>query len=432
MEFKKINKLENFKSFSCKLPSSKSITQRVFLCASLSKDESRILNPLQSEDTQLLKEALKLVGNEIEEKGEEVIIKGRGIPFLCGKSAYLGNNGTGSRFFLAYASLGEGDFVEIIGKPRLYERPVSPLVSALRSLGAQIDCLDKEGHFPVRVKAGRVRGGELGIPGNISSQFISALLLIAPLLSGGLRLKVEGELISSSYVNMTIKIMKIFGACVKEDKNGFVVEEGSYSGAEYEVEADASSASYFLAIPLVLGEGEVLIENYDSKTPQGDVKFLDYIREMGAEVEVFEPIGVKVKFQGRPKAVEIDLGDTPDLFPTMCILGAVAEGTTVLKGAPHLRYKETDRIKAMVKELNKLGVVARELPDGAEIEGTTKFLPAKISTYDDHRIAMSFAILGLKTGGLEIENPECVAKSFPEFWSYFEALYGGKNSINRI
>jgi 3-phosphoshikimate 1-carboxyvinyltransferase len=218
--------------------------------------------------------------------------------------------------------------------------------------------------------------------------------------------------------------MKTYGVEVEFFENKFKVLPSFYRPISYEVEADASTASYFLAIPLVLGRGEIIIENYNAFSKQGDVKFLEYIKKMGAKIEILNPLGVKVSFEGILQGIEIDLSDTPDLFPTLCILGAVAEGKTVLKGAPHLRYKETDRIKAMITELRKLGVKVEELPDGAIIEGTKEFKSAIINTYDDHRIAMSFAILGLKKEGIKIENPECVVKSFPEFWKYIEKLYG--------
>ncbi len=426
MNYKEIKALKFFKKAILKLPSSKSLTQRALICASLADGTSEVINPLISEDTFLLKQALQETGVEIKEKNEKWIIKGIFPPLLQEKRIYLGNNGTGSRFFLAFSTLGKGSYIEIYGKSRLHERPVAPLIQALKELSAQIECLEKEGYFPVKVKESKLISKKLNILGNISSQFISALILIAPYLPEGLELEIEKELISKSYVGMTLNVMKAFGIEVvtDEDLKYFKVPVGSYKAINYEIEADASSASYFLALPLILGKGEIIVENYNANSKQGDVKFLEYIKKMGAEIEVLNPLGVKVKFEGIPKGAEIDLKDTPDLFPTMCVLGAVAEEKTILKGAPHLRYKETDRIKAMVTELRKLGIKAEELPDGAIIEGAKSFKPAFINTYDDHRIAMSFAILGLKTGNLNIENPECVAKSFPDFWNYIEKLYG--------
>ncbi|PMP98117.1 MAG: 3-phosphoshikimate 1-carboxyvinyltransferase, partial [Thermodesulfobacterium geofontis] len=351
-------------------------------------------------------------------------VEGKYPPLLLGKKIYLGNNGTGARFLTALASLGKGSYVEIYGKPRLHERPMGLLIESLKKLSANIECLEKEGFLPIRIKESILVSRDIFLPGNISSQFISALLLIGPYLPKGLKLIIEGEVLSKAYIDLTLDVMKSFGVEVKFFENIFEVSKSNYVATVYEVEADASTASYFLAIPLILSKGEIIIKNYNPCSKQGDVKFLDYIKKMGAEIEILKPLGIKVKFEGVPKGIEVDLGDTPDLFPTMCILGAVAEGKTILKGAPHLRYKETDRIKAMVTELKKLGVKAEELPDGAIIEGTREFKKGIIiNTYDDHRIAMSFAILGLKTGGIKIKSPECVAKSFPEFWDYIEKLY---------
>jgi 3-phosphoshikimate 1-carboxyvinyltransferase len=419
---KEIKPVKDFNKIKIKLPSSKSLTQRALLCASLSEGESLILNPLKSEDTELLKEALVKTGVKIKENEKGWNVIGIKKPLLNKEEAHLGNNGTGSRFFLAYASLGKGDWIDITGKPRLYERPVKPLVEALRKLGANIEFLKNQNFFPVRVKEGKIISQKIKIPGDVSSQFISALLLIAPLLPDGLELYIEKKLISASYVDMTLEVMKHFGIKVKKENGFFKVNPGRYTACKIEIEADASSASYFLAIPLLLGRGEVYIENYNPFSKQGDVKFLSYIEKLGAKVEKFEPLGVKVSFEGIPEGGEFNLEDTPDLFPTMCILGAISKGETILRGAPHLRYKETDRIKAMVEELKKLGVEIEELPDGAKIKGTQNLKKALIKTYDDHRIAMSFAILGLKNG-LKIENPECVKKSFPEFWEYLEKIY---------
>jgi len=423
LKYKKILPLKDFNKISLKLPSSKSLTQRALICSSLATGNSKIINPLISEDTLLLKSALSKLGTNFKdiEKGWEV--EGIFPPKLEKEKIYLGNNGTGARFFLALSCLGKGDYIEIYGKPRLHERPMAPLISALRELSAKIECQEKEGFFPVKVIASELKSKKVNLPGNVSSQFISALLLIAPYLPKGIELEIQGEFLSQAYVNLTVETMKAFGAKIEIDDKKYKVYPGSYIPTVYEVEADASSASYFLAIPLILGKGEIIIENYNINSYQGDTKFLEFIKKMGAEVEAFSPIGVKVKFSGIPQSQEFDLKDTPDLFPTMCILGAVANGKTVLKGAPHLRFKETDRIKAMATELEKLGVKTKELPDGLIIEGTDRFKEAEIETYDDHRIAMSFAILGLKTGGIIIKNPDCVKKSFPNFWEYLEKLY---------
>ena len=433
MEKKIVNPLSNFKEASFSLPSSKSLTQRAFICASLAKGTSLIKNPLLSEDPLLLKSALETTGVKFREiNSSSLEIEGiAGRPKLSGAKVYLGNNGTGARFFLAYSSLGQGSWIELYGKERLHERPMAPLINSLRKLGARLECLEKEGYFPIKLYEGTLTSAEISLPGYISSQFISALLLIGCYLPSGLKIEIEGELLSKSYVEMTCEVMEKFGIKIEQRERQYFVPRGEYSAISYEVPADASSASYFLAIPMVLGKGRVTIQNFDYQSKQADAVFLDFIKEMGAFVRPIYPLGIEVFFEGRPKALTFNLKDCPDLFPTMAILGAVAEGRTVLYGAPHLRYKETDRIKAVARELAKLGVRVEELADGLVIYGKEQFKQALINTYDDHRIAMAFAILALKAGPLEIENPQCVAKSLPNFWELLETLYE-KDSANRI
>ncbi|MCS7198966.1 MAG: 3-phosphoshikimate 1-carboxyvinyltransferase [Caldimicrobium sp.] len=424
MDKRIVEPLKIFNQIELILPSSKSLTQRALICASLARGKSLILNPLQSEDPLLLKEALEKTGVLIEKKEGHFEVKGiGGRPELRGNRVYLGNNGTGARFFLALSALGEGEWVELYGKERLHERPMFPLINALRKLSAKIECLEKEGHLPVRIYPSTLKSSPITLPGNVSSQFISALLLIGPYLPEGLYLRIEGELFSKSYIDMTIEVMDKFGVEVECKEDEYRVKRQNYKPTEYEVPADASSSSYFLALPLVLGRGKVIIKNYDYLTKQGDVVFLDFLKEMGAEIRRLEPLGVEVSFEGRPKGGRFNLRDYPDLFPTMAILGALSNGETILYGAPHLRYKETDRIKAMATELTKVGVSVEELPDGLKILGSDSFKTAEINTYDDHRIAMAFAILALRIGPLVLENPSCVEKSFPTFWELLDRLY---------
>ncbi len=304
MEIKLVNPLKDFEYFSLKLPSSKSLTQRAYICSALSRGESFIKNPSKSEDPELLKRALELTGVIFEEKENGYLIKGiSGEPKLNRERVYLGNNGTGARFFLAYATLGKGDWIELYGKERLHERPMEALISALRNLSAKIECLEKEGFFPVRIYESSLKSVRVCLPGHISSQFISALLLIGPYLPSGVEIEVEGELFSKSYIEMTCEVMKHFGICPKESEGVFSVSQGFYQGKMYEVPADASSASYFFAIPLILGKGKVFVENFDGKTKQADAIFLEFAKEFGAEVRIFEPLGVEIAFEGRPKGL---------------------------------------------------------------------------------------------------------------------------------
>ncbi|MGC9109445.1 MAG: 3-phosphoshikimate 1-carboxyvinyltransferase [Caldimicrobium sp.] len=424
MEIKIVNPLKDFKELSLRLPSSKSLTQRAYLCSALAQGECLVKNPLRSEDPELLIKALEATGVIFEEKEEGYLVKGvSGTPVLSKERVFFGNNGTGARFFLAYACLGKGEWIELYGKDRLHERPMEALIQALRGLSAKIECLKKEGYLPVRIYESSLKSGRVELPGHISSQFISALLLIGPYLPQGIEIEIKGELFSKSYIEMTCEVMRHFGISPEESDGLLRVSPGAYQGRVYEVPADASSASYFLAIPLILGRGRIRIENFDGKTKQADAVFLEFAKAFGAEVKVYEPLGVELSFEGRPKALSLNIRDCPDLFPTLAVIGAVSEGRTVLYGAPHLRYKETDRIKAMAKELSKLGVKVEEIPDGLIIYRGESFNPAQIETYDDHRIAMAFAVLGLRVGPLKIENPGCVAKSFPEFWELFEKIY---------
>lgn len=422
MEKKEIKPLNSSIAIKLRLPGSKSLTQRALLCAALAKGESVIKNPLISEDTELLSEALRSSGCGLERRDGSFVVSGVSVePVFSGEEIFFGNNGTGSRFFLAYAALSRNGEAVLYGKPRLHERPMGPLITALRSLGAKVECLSREGYLPARVSPGRLSGGRITLPATQSSQYISALLLIGPYLPGGLELEIEGQMVSTPYVELTLSVMSAFGAEVEKISGGFRVSEGGYRARIYEVEGDASSASYFLVLPALLG-GSVEVENLSPDSPQADTLLLKILSESGGRVERAGQ-GVKVEFSTPPRAFEVDLREAPDLFPTLCVLAAVAEGQSRIYGAPHLRYKECDRIAAMATELSKTGVKVRELPDGIEIEGGRELHGAEIETYDDHRIAMSFAVLGLKVPGMVIRNPACVAKSFPEFWEYLRKVY---------
>ena len=422
MEGREIKPLNRPVEMKVRLPGSKSLTQRALICAALAEGESELRNPLFSEDTELLSGALQASGCRLERRDGTLVISGvSGRPIFSGNEIFFGNNGTGSRFFLAYAVLSQGGEALLYGKPRLHERPMGPLITALRSLGARIECLAREGYLPARVSPGRLSGGRITLSATQSSQFVSALLLIGPYLPGGLELEIEGRMVSAPYVELTLSVMAAFGAEVERTLGGFRVREGGYRARTYEVEGDASGASYFLILPALLG-GAVEVENLSPDSPQADILLLQILSQTGGRIERVGQ-GVRVEFSLPPRAFEVDLREAPDLFPTLCVLAAVAEGRSRIYGAPHLRYKECDRISAMATELSKIGVRVKELPDGIEIEGGRELRGAEIETYEDHRVAMSFAVLGLKVPGLVIRNPACVVKSFPQFWEYLDRVY---------
>ncbi len=421
MEKRAVRPLQGPVNLRLRLPGSKSLTQRALLCAALARGTSRIRNPLLSEDTLLLARALEISGVGIERRSGEILLTGTGgQPAFSGERIFFGNNGTGSRFFLAYASLTGAGEALIYGKPRLHERPMGPLLEALRALGARLYCTEREGYLPVRVSPGDLRGGRVELSAEKSSQFVSALLLIGPYLPGGLKIELRGEMVSTPYVDLTCRVMEDFGVRVEREEKGFRVPEAQYQAREYEVEGDASSASYFLILPALLG-GSVTVENLPLSSVQADTLLLRLLADIGGRVESAGE-GVRVSFSSPPRGFEVNLKEAPDLFPTLCVLAAFAEGPSRIFGAPHLRYKECDRISAMATELARCGARVRELPDGIEIQGGAPLTGAEIETYDDHRIAMAFAVLGLRVPDIVIRNPSCVSKSFPEFWDYLEKV----------
>ncbi len=408
---------------SVRVPGSKSITQRAMLCAALASGQSVLEGALRSEDPELLARALQATGVQIQQTEKGMVIQGvAGRPKLSGQEIFMGNNGTGTRFFLAFAALGRGSHLVLTGTDRLCERPVAPLIEALLSWKARIFYLAKEGFLPVKIQGGGLSGGEVSLSVAKSSQFLSALLLVGPYTDTQAEIHLVSPLVSRPYVDLTITVMRAFGAQVEEEDNIFRVAQKPYQGRVYEVEGDASSASYFLAAAALVG-GRVTVENLPKNSLQGDAAFAGLLSRMGCKVVYERGVTVERPPEVSLRAIDVNMGRYPDLVPTLAIVAAKAKGKTFIRGVPHLRYKETDRLRAVAVELRKCGVNVEELEDGLIIEGTERLFSAEIETYDDHRIAMAFAILGLVTPGIVIRNPDCVAKSFPDFWKVFSSLY---------
>ncbi|MDP2046105.1 MAG: 3-phosphoshikimate 1-carboxyvinyltransferase [Deltaproteobacteria bacterium] len=417
-QLKKI-KLQNRVEATLTLPGSKSYTHRALMAAALAGGESVLTNALAAEDTELTAAALKQLGAGIDWQGTTIRVTGRAGRWLpAALPIYLGNSGTSMRFLTALAALGEGEYL-LTGTERLCQRPLGELLEALRQAGVQAVSERGDGCPPVRVTGG-LTGGRTQLSGAISSQYLSALLFIGPLAPAGLEINITGELVSRPYVDLTLEVLGNFGiSYYREGYRYFELPGGqSYLPREYEIEADASSASYFWAAAAVTG-GRVTITNLDLTSSQGDAAFPEVLGRMGCAVES-SPAGLTV--QGGPlQGVTVDMATMPDLVPTLAVLAAFAAGDTVITGVAHLRHKESDRLHAVATELGKLGIEARETPDGLVIRGGTP-KGAVIHTYNDHRIAMSFAVAGLKIPGVAIEDPECVAKSFPDFWQFFKQL----------
>ncbi|MBA4396464.1 MAG: 3-phosphoshikimate 1-carboxyvinyltransferase [Syntrophus sp. (in: bacteria)] len=404
------------------VPGSKSYTQRALVTAALAAGTSRLCNVLFSEDTRYLMTALGDLGAGIRVEGHDLIVAGTGGRIAAPKKElFVGNNGTALRFLTALASLGTGTTV-VTGEPRLCERPLSPLIEALDSLGVTVHTSDGNGYPPVRIEASGIRGGQVAFRDAESSQYISALLLSAPYAGGDVTVRLEGRTVSQPYIDMTIEVMRAFGAMVTCDGDRYYRVPGRqcYLGREYAVDGDASSASYFF-LAAALCRGAVTVMNMNPKSRQGDLRLLYFLEQLGCSVRRGES-WIEVTGHKLPEGEHyFDMGDMPDMAPTMAVLAAFRPGRTVIGNCAHLRIKESDRIASLVTELNRIGVGAREMPDGLVIDGGRP-RGAQIETYNDHRIAMSFAVAGLAAPGMKIVNEQCVNKSFPGFWDALERL----------
>ncbi len=405
------------------VPGSKSITQRALVTSSLAVGDSILESPLDSDDTRLLRNALRMLGVEIQDDSEAWTIHGTaGRLRQPEREIFMGNNGTGMRFLMSLAALVHGTTI-LTGSSRMEERPAGPLLAALNELGVEAVSIKGTNCPPVRITSRGLSGGTVHLSASISSQFLSSLLLASPCASRSVTIILDGKLVSRPYVDITRKVMEDFGVVIREEDDTFFVPCTAYQGRGYQVEADASSASYFLAAAAVTGMA-VRIRNLPANPIQGDAYFADILAEMGCRVERNEK-GTLVQGpeNGNLQAVDIDMGMWPDIVPTLAVTAAFAQGTTRITNAAHLRVKETDRIKAVVTELNRLGIEASELKDGLTVKGNSRNMtPAVIHTYDDHRIAMSFAVAGLRIDGIRFDDDSVVAKSFPDFWQRWDKL----------
>ncbi len=411
---------------SVTVPGSKSLTQRALIAAALATGPSRLRHPLASEDTRYTMEALRAMGVACDDTNpEEWLIHGTGGKIAVpDREIFLGNNGTATRFLTSLAALGQGEF-RISGSERMRERPISPLMEALSGWGVDIVSEEANGCPPLRIRAGGLAGGQTILPEGKSSQYLSSLLLVAPYAREETEIEVRGEVLSKPYVLMTLSVMADFGVCAEASPTLalFRVPRGSYQPRDYTIESDVSGASYFWGAAAITG-GRVRVEKVSPLSLQGDIRLLPCLARMGCRVEQVGD-GILVAGTENLCGIRVDMGDMPDVAPTLAVVAAFAEGDTVIENIAHLRIKECDRIAAVVMELRKLGAEVEEKEDGMVIHGRRggeNLHGARIHTYQDHRIAMSFAMAGLRLPGVEIEGPECVAKSFPDFWERVCAL----------
>lgn len=412
------------------LPGSKSLSNRALLLAALSHGVTEIRNLLDSDDIRHMLNALSALGVDfsLSEDKTVCIIRGNGGAFNSEMPVelFLGNAGTAMRPLCAALCLGNGEYT-LTGEPRMEERPIDALLVALREAGCKVECLKNEGYPPVKITAAGMRGGKINIDGSISSQFLTALLMAAPLASEDSEIRITGELVSKPYILITLDIMMKFGVEVEHDDFKVFRIKGrqNYQAPEvFMVEGDASSASYFMAAAAIQG-GEVKVTGIGKSSVQGDVQFANVLEDMGAKVEWGDDyISVKA---GKLKGVDQDMNHIPDAAMTIATTALFAEGRTVIRNIYNWRVKETDRLFAMATELRKLGVDVVEGDDYIEIMpiAIDELKLAEIDTYDDHRIAMCFSLVALSNTPVIINDPGCTAKTFPDYFEKFASICSG-------
>ncbi len=406
------------------LPGSKSITNRALVCAALAEGESVLRGALRADDTEAMLHGLGALGIAVDPNWDRHAVRVRGCAGrppaeLAVIDARM--SGTTARFLLPLAAMGRGTR-RVDGAQRLRERPMGPALDALRSLGAEVQAIGAPAQLPVELTGGTLLGGSIAVAGEVSSQFLSGLLLSGPAMPLGLNVRLTTELVSRPYVDMTLAVMAAFGVDADHpDQDTWTVAPGTYRGTEYDIEPDATAASYVFAAAVIAG-GRVQVEGLGTSSLQGDLAFAGLLREMGADVEQTAQ-RTTVRATGALRGIEADLSQISDTAQTLAVVAAFADSPTRVRGIGFIRGKETDRIAAVVTELQRAGIDASEEVDGFVVR-PGPLRPAVIQTYGDHRMAMAFALLGLRAPGIEIADPQCVAKTFPDYWSMLERLRG--------
>jgi 3-phosphoshikimate 1-carboxyvinyltransferase len=405
-----------------RVPGSKSLTNRALMIAALASGTTRLTNALFSDDSRYFAKALQTLGFDVQmdEVNHEMIVKGLGgiIPAPEAK-LFIGNAGTAARFLCAFLTLGNGEYI-LDGEPRMRERPLGDLIDSLMQLGAKLRATNN--CPPVKITASGLPGGRTTVTGDISSQFLSAILMVAPYAQNPIKITLATGLNSKPYVDMTIAMMKDFGVEVeRQGYSEFTIHPVLYAPrSTYSIESDASAASYFFAAPAICG-GTVRVENIFRKSVQGDIAFLDVLKQMDCQIREDENF-IEVTGSKSLIGVDVDMRDIPDTAQTLAVVAPFASSPTRIRGIASARVKETDRVHATCSELSRLGVRVEEHADGMTIHPCAKMHPANIQTYNDHRMAMSFSLIGLRSGGVTIENPSCVSKTFPSFFEVLETL----------
>lgn len=402
-------------------PGSKSLTNRALIIAALAPGQSVLSGVLDSQDTRVMIDSLQRLGLQVRHDARSCTVEitgcGGHIP-NSNADLWLENSGTSIRFLTAMCAVGHGTY-RLDGNERMRERPIGELVSGLQQLGVDLECELGTNCPPVVVRASGLNGGVTRVPGSVSSQFLSALLMAAPAANGPLDIQIEGQLVSEPYIDMTMGVMAKFGVQVQTPETGlFRIQPQSYKPNQYQIEPDASAASYFFALAAITG-GEITVEGLSRWSLQGDIHFVEALEQMGCDIR-YEQDSVTVR--GKPlKGIDIDMNAISDTAQTLAVVAPFALGPTRIYNVKHMRFKETDRVTALVTELRRLGLQVDEAEDGLTIHPGA-MNPATIATYNDHRMAMSFALIGVRTPGICISDPGCTAKTYPKFFDDLNGL----------
>ena len=408
------------------VPGSKSLSNRALLLAALAEGETELTNLLDSEDIEHMLNALTKLGvsYRLSEDKTQCVVQGNGGAFNVAEplELFLGNAGTAMRPLCAALAASNVDTV-LTGEPRMEERPIGDLVDALREADAEVTYLKNEGFPPLQIKGKTLNGGEMSVDGSVSSQFLTALLMAAPLFSGDVTIRIKGELVSKPYIDITLDTMAKLGVTVENDNYQTFTVSGDakyIAPGKFMVEGDASSASYFLAAGAIKG-GKVRVTGIGQNSIQGDIRFADVLEAMGSTVVWHDEY---VEITGAPlKGVNMDMNHIPDAAMTIATTALFAEGPTTMTNIYNWRVKETDRLAAMATELQKLGAKVEEGHDYIKVWPTDSLKHAEIDTYNDHRIAMCFSLVALSDTPVTINDPGCTRKTFPDYFTRFKTLY---------
>ena len=424
MKFYQPKPISNF-DVTIDIPGSKSITNRALILSAFSGKSITLKNILLSDDTKYMIEALKKLDNKIEldSINKTLKIKGNKNPTFKNLELYVGNAGTAMRFLASYLATGSGDAI-LYGNERMNQRPIKDLVESLRQLNVEVKYLKNEGFPPIKIITKGVFAKEVSIDGSKSSQYISSILMAAPNFKTPIDINLIGNTVSRPYIDMTLSMLKSFGVSYIEKQNKISIVPQDYSCTEYTIEGDMSSASYFLAMALI-ANSKVTINNFFKNSIQGDSKFLDVLVKMGLKIISFNDNSITISGINEYNGIFLDMNDIPDVAQTLAAVALFAKTPTKVWNVENMRIKETDRIHALKNEITKINGTFIEYNDGFEIipKNTFEYMGNALETYDDHRMAMSLSLIGLKIQNIKILDPDCVTKTFPNFFEEFSKIY---------